>query len=126
MTNSKKQILSIILTLGLFLPTISSAAIRLNLVYPEFGGLDLNYDQDLNQIIGWFYYFVVAISGFSAFFMFVWGGFEWMTSAGSPGKMGEAKDRITSAVLGLVLILASYLILRLINPELTILQLPSL
>lgn len=102
----------------------------LELQYPEFGpeGNEIRVElgMDLNKLISWFYYFVVGISGFAAFVMLVWGGFEWLTSAGSPAKITEAKDKISSALIGLLLILSSYLILQVINPELTTLTLPDL
>jgi len=122
---AKKQIFSTILTLILLLPNFS-LAITLNLDYPEFGGFDLNVHQDLNQIVAWFYYFIISIAGIAVFIMLIWGGFQWLTSAGSPAKIADAKDRISSAFLGLLIILASYLILQVINPELTTLNLPQL
>ena len=127
MRKIKRKVLIAALALLLLLPSISLALnIELNLEYPSFGGFNLNDNQDLNQIIAWFYYFVISIAGIAAFVMLVWGGFNWLTSAGSPGKIIEAKDRIYSAFLGLLLILASYLIIQVINPELTILRLPEL
>jgi hypothetical protein len=127
MKTAKRKILITVLALLLLLPSISLALnIELNLVYPSFHGFNLKDNQDLNQIIAWFYYFVISIAGIAAFVMLVWGGFNWLTSAGSPGKITEAKDRIYSAFLGLLLILASYLIIQIINPELTVLRLPGL
>lgn len=123
---SKKYISIIAIVLNLVLPTFSLAQITLNLDYPEVGGFKLNRDQDLNEILAWFYYFIIGISGIASFAMLVWAGFLWLTSTGDTGKITEAKDRITSAILGLVLILSSYLILQVINPELTTLQLPEL
>ena len=116
------KLISQIILLALLLPNFSLAAIPLNLDYPKFGGFDLKVNQDLNQIVAWFYYFIISIAGISAFVMLVWGGFEWMTSAGSPARISSAKDRISSALLGLLLILASWLILQVINPELLILR----
>ena len=126
----KKQQLSIFFILSLFLfgtLSLSCEAIVLNNDYPVFQGININDggNQDLNQIIAWFYYLVVTISGFSAFFMLVLGGFEWLTS-GVITKKTDAKERINSALLGLLLILSSYLILRVINPDLTTLNLPGL
>lgn len=40
----------------------------------------------------------------AAVLMIVWGGFEWMTSAGDPAKISSAKERIYSAILGLIII----------------------
>ncbi len=132
MITFKKRSVLILFTLSVFLFalfSLSCKAISLNNTYPVFQGININSDegggQDLNRIIAWFYYLVVTISGFSAFFMLVWGGFEWLTS-GVSGKKKEAKERIESALLGLLLILSSYLILRLINPDLTTLNLPKL
>jgi len=126
MKTAKRKLLIVILALLLLLPNISSATIDLNLEYPEIGGFDLNDDQELNEIVAWFYYFVITIAGIAVFAMLVWGGFTWLTSAGDPGKITDAKDRIYSAFLGLLLILASFLIMQTINPELTALNLPEL
>ena len=98
--------------------------IELNLEYPSFGGIDINDNQDINQIIVWLYYFIIGISGFSAFFMFVLGGFKWSSSAGDPSIIKEAGDMISSAAIGVLIILSAYLILQTINPELTTLNLP--
>lgn len=119
----KKILTSIIFISFLFLPAISLA---LELNYPEFGGYTISLDMDLNQLIAWFYYFIVVTAGLSAFVMLIWGGIQWLTSAGNPTQINNAKDRITSALLGLLIILGSWLILQVINPDLTILSLPGL
>lgn len=126
----KKYLLPIILMLFLFLPAISSAS-ELNLTYPTIdipgvGKVTLSLGMDLNRLVAWFYYFIVGIAGFAAFIMLVWGGFRWLTSAGNPAAISDAKDRIFSALLGLLIILASYLILKVINPELLMLNLRPL
>ncbi len=99
---------------------------NLNLCYPSFSGLNLALDTELTEVIAWFYYGIVAISGLAAFVMIVWGGIQWMSSAGNPGATTDAKDKLRSAMLGLLLILSSFIILWTINPELTTLQIPGL
>ena len=64
--------------------------------------------------------------GIAVFISLLIGGFLYLTSAGNPARMGEAKDRIFSALIGLVLLFSIYLILNTINPELTILSMPSM
>ncbi len=124
-----KKFLAKIILLLLLLPITSSAS-NLELTYPRIGPpgqeIDITLDMDLNKLIAWFYYFIVGIAGISAFIMFVWGGFTWLTSAGSTAKVSDAKDRLKAAVLGIVIILASFLILQAINPDLTTLKLPVL
>ena len=123
-----KRYLLFILLLSFFFCPNSSNAIGLNLDYPEFGGFDINREdqQDLSQIVAWFYYFVVGISGLAAFVMLVVGGFRWLVSAGNPTAVSDAKDQITKALLGLLLILMSWLVLQVINPDLIILTNPIL
>ncbi len=119
----KKILTSIFSILFLLLPAVSSA---LELNYPIFGGYTLTLDMNLNKLVAWFYYFIVGIAGLSAFIMLIWGGFQYLTSAGNPTAIGDAKDRIKSALLGLLIILTSWLILQVINPDLTTLNLPQL
>lgn len=106
----------------LLLPLSASA---LNLDYPTLpGGFDLEDTTTLPGIVAWLYTFFVGISGLAAFVMIVWGGVQWMTSQGNPGSTSDAKDKIKMALLGLLLVLASFLILQIINPELTLLKNP--
>ncbi len=124
----KKFFYSIFLISILFFPVISLA---LELQYPEvnippFGKTTLSIDMDLGKLIAWLYYFIIGISGFAAFLMIIFGGVQWLTSVGNPSQMGAAKDRITSALLGIVIILASWLILNTINPNLTTIKMPGL
>ncbi len=127
----KKSLFLIFLFCLLLFPTISNASdTNLNLDYPTItipgvGEITLSLDMELNTLIAWLYYFIIGIAGISAFVMLVWGGVEWMTSAGNPSKITSAKDRMTSALLGLLIILASWLILQVINPELVILTMPE-
>lgn len=121
----KKSFLFFLLLI-LIVPTTISAAdeITLNLKYPTFGGFDINTNQDLTSIVAWLYTFLVGISGLAAFVMIIWGGVQWMTSQGNPTSTSAAKEKIKMALLGLLLVLTSFLILQIINPELTLLQNP--
>ena len=128
----KKKIFLIILNSLLLLPNVSLAVVcngadnKLNLCYPSFQNFSLTLGMPLNQLVAWFYYFIIGIAGLSAFIMLTWGGFQYLTSAGNPAAIGDAKDKIKSALLGLLLILISWLILQVINPDLTTLNLPQL
>lgn len=124
-----KSVIFLLLFLGLFAPLfVQAGAIDLNLDYPLFFGIDLATEegQNLESLIAWFYAFIVGIAGLAAFVMIIWGGIQWMTSTGDPTKTSDAKDRIKQALLGLLLILASFVVLRTINPELTTLRIAGL
>lgn len=64
------------------------------------------------------YKFIAGIAGIAAVIVMMAGGYVWLFAGGNASKVGEAKSLITSAVLGLFLVLGSYMILNLINPEL--------
>jgi hypothetical protein len=56
--------------------------------------------------------------GLLAFGVLVVGGIRYLTSAGDPGTIKDAKSQMKSALLGILLLLFSYLILITINPQL--------
>ena len=64
------------------------------------------------------YNYSLVLVGLAVFIMILWGGFLWLTSAANPGNIGTAKKYITNAIIGAVLLAASYVILNTINPEL--------
>lgn len=109
------------LFLVLLLPTFTHA-LALNLDYPKFGPFDLNTNQNLSEIIAYAYYFIVGIAGLAAFVMLVWGGVQWLASGAVPSQAAEARDKVRNAIAGLLLVLASFLVIQIINPELTILS----
>ncbi len=76
--------------------------------------------------IGNIYLFALGAAGFIAFGAITYAGIKWMLSKGNPSEISDAKDQITQALLGLVLLFGAYIILNTINPELTVLQIPGL
>lgn len=72
----------------------------------------------IGQYIAAFYRYFIGAIAIIATVMIMWGGFLWLTAAGSASQIGIAKSRITNALIGLVLALGSYLILNTINPKL--------
>lgn len=78
--------------------------------------------SQLGGIVGYaanLWSFGIAIGGILALASIVYGAIEWTVSAGNESKIGDAKDRITQAVIGLVLLFSAYTVLGFINPELT-------
>jgi len=69
------------------------------------------------EYISKLYQFGLGIAGGLAMLMIIWGAVEWVIS-GAIDRKADAKDRITQAIFGLVLLLASVLILSTINPNL--------
>ncbi len=57
---------------------------------------------------------VASLAGIVLLIMLIVGGYKYLISGGDPKKLEAAKGTLTSAFLGLVLIVASYIILNII------------
>ncbi|OGY53404.1 MAG: hypothetical protein A3A24_00310 [Candidatus Buchananbacteria bacterium RIFCSPLOWO2_01_FULL_46_12] len=72
----------------------------------------------IGQYIAVIFRYGIGLAAILATVMIMIGGFLWLSSAGSPDRVGKAKEFITSALLGLFLAMFSYLMLYTINPRL--------
>lgn len=109
-------------------PTPPTTVVRpLEVVYPEIEGFKPETAQtDIAEYVRYIYYFFVVIAGFFAMGALFYGGFRYMTSVGNPEALKDAKDQIFAALLGLLILLSSWLILYNINPQLIVLHVPIL
>jgi len=53
---------------------------------------------------------LLGFLGIMAVIMILYGGFIWMTSGGDPEKIGKAKKILINTIIGLIIILSSYII----------------
>ena len=63
-------------------------------------------------IVGDVLKYILGFVGIIALVMFVYGGFTWMTSGGSPEKIKTGKNAIVWAVIGMAFIFLSYAIVE--------------
>lgn len=56
--------------------------------------------------------YMLAISGSLALLFFVWGGFRMLSSGGSSDAVEKGKHAISSAAIGLVIVLLSWMIVN--------------
>lgn len=57
----------------------------------------------------------MGIAGGIAFLLILFGGFQIITSAGNPEQLNAGKELISSAIAGLLLIIFSILLLKIIG-----------
>lgn len=58
----------------------------------------------------------IVVVGSLAFLLYlVWGGIEWLMSAGDKNKLESAQGKISNAVIGLALLVISYAIILFIE-----------
>ncbi|MCI0479221.1 pilin [Candidatus Uhrbacteria bacterium] len=66
--------------------------------------------SDLPTLIGNIIGGLMSLVGAILFVYLLYGGFRWMTAGGDEKKVGEARDVIKNAVIGLVIIVLAYAI----------------
>ncbi len=113
----------LIIPCSLFIARFASAAYKIEVSLP--GGPAAESGVTLTEYIHYIYLFGLSLVGIAALGGLVYGGFMYMLS-GTITSKDEAKKWIWGAISGLVLGLASYLILNAINPDLVSLTGPRL
>lgn len=67
--------------------------------------------------------FITGIAGGLAFLMMLLGAFQMLTSAGNPDTLNAGRERLTSAVIGLLFVIFAVLLLQIIGVD--ILKIPG-
>ncbi len=72
----------------------------------------------LGEYMTWIYDYGMKVAGILAAIMLMAGGLLWLVSGGDAGKVGQAKEIITGSIVGLVILMSSYILLVQVNPNL--------
>ena len=96
----------------------------LEVVYPVIPGIPTpkSIATLIPDYVNYIFRFGIIIIGLIIFGLLVYGGVTYMTSAGNPTMLTEAKGRIIAGFLGGIILLGAYLIFNTINPQLVQLE----
>jgi len=111
----KKIIISFLLLSGATF--VFAADTSYTLLEPEVFGGEVTQVTSFSDYANRIFSVLLTVSITLAVLMIVLGGFQYVTSASGLGK-SDGKEKIKDALLGLVIILLSYLVLVTINPSL--------
>lgn len=119
----KKEIilLSFVFLLVLLAANFALAATRtLEVVYPEIPGVPTpkTVTTGLPEYVNYIFNLALIVIGFVILGALIYSGIIYLTSAGNPAKLSEAKSGILAGLLGGVILLSAYLIFYTINPQL--------
>lgn len=114
MNLSKTKILTSAVLAGSALATLPGIAFATDTINIGTIESSTGFAGDLGGVISTLLSFVMAIAALAVFLYLIWGGIQWITSGGEKGKTEEARNKITSAVIGLIVLAASYALLMLI------------
>ena len=76
---------------------------------PKLGG------TDLGNIISELLPDIFQLAGIALLLYLLFAGFQYLTSAGDPKKVEQAKERLTSALIGFVIVFAAYWIVQIVG-----------
>jgi len=115
----KNQKIAVIIMLALIIlpsllwvvPALAAPNLGLNYVDTE---LNLATADPRTAVIG-LIALIMTFLGIIAVVMVLYGGFVWLTAAGNEENVSRAKKIITAAIIGLVIILAAYLIINFVE-----------
>lgn len=115
----KKYLVFIVFAAIVLFSLQSSFVLALELNYPQIpGGPIITGSNSLVQYIQYFFIFAMATAGIIGVMSLAISGIQILITAGNPGARGAAMERIRSSILGIILLMFSFIILRTINPEL--------
>ena len=125
MENYKKILIIFLFAILLIPPLVAFSQAGCRELEVPIPGLTTTCLPALPDYISAIYNFALMIIGIVCFGALLYGGFRYLTSAGKPTAMADAKDQIFSAILGMIILFSAYLILKTINPELIVLSQPG-
>lgn len=54
---------------------------------------------------------LITVGALIVIVMFLWGAIEWISAGGDAGKVSKARDKITQSVIGLIILVGSFVII---------------
>jgi len=138
MENRKKHrlifpILLLFLLFGAnFVFALPSFALEIN--YPDIPGAIPPQDflntaapeETPSLYVKYLFNLAIWVVGIIAFGALIYGGIKYLTSTGKAEAMASAREQISAVFFGILILLSSFFILKILNPQFIVLELPGL
>lgn len=122
----KKKIFTTLFLLSLALPSLSLAQTATMTSNPNPGPLDRlknvaegpygSVDEtSVATIVGTIARVIMSLLGIVFVILIIVSGYQWMTAGGNDEELKKAKQRMTNAVIGLVIVLSAWAIWSFVN-----------
>lgn len=108
-----------------FLALNRVSAAGLEVQYPSLAGQTLSPETKLPDYVLYLFNAGMFLGFFSVFISLIIAGVMYLLSPAKPDLLTSAKDRVSGAISGLLILALTYLIITTINPQLSILTLTS-
>ncbi len=107
-----------IIFLCLYIDKVS--AVGLEVQYPVISGQSLGANALLPDYIKYLFNAGMFLGFFAVFISLIIAGIMYLLSPAKPNLLADAKDRISGAISGLLILVLTYLIITTINPQLNV------
>ncbi len=67
------------------------------------------------RYIAIFWILIVIVGGLAVLLNLIWGALDWIFSGSNPDRLKRAKDKMFNGLVGLAILILSYLIIRIIS-----------
>lgn len=112
----KKILLSLNIVFGFLIAKIALADELLNRLLRVQDAAKLpTTEASPQRIILNVLFYALGFLGLFFLVSIIYAGFVWMTSGGSEDKIGEAKKRLKNSVIGIIIVLAAFIIVWYVN-----------
>jgi hypothetical protein len=113
---SKKSKLIILIFFFVF---NTSFTLALENQYPQIQGAStpVSVTGDFTNFVAYVFYFAIGIGIAAVFGIILWSGYRYLPSRDDPAVVADIKEKLRRALIGLLVLVSSYLILNTINPE---------
>lgn len=92
-----------------------SSNINSNFTLGDFNFLNPFKESDINSIFATVVGVVLTVAAVVAFFYLIVSGFQYITAGGDAAKAQTARQGIVNALIGVVVILIAYIVLRYVS-----------
>lgn len=117
--SSKKLFFTIGLLLSSLALILSAGEASAQITNPVIGELGQPEDvEDGSKFIGYTVYLwrtSISLGALAVILYFIWGAFEWLTAGSDSKKTETARQKITNAVIGLILMVSSFTLMSFIS-----------
>ena len=113
----KKFLFSVVLITLFFLTTIDNVKAQLSScgIDTAIGCIPVT---DSNEFMAWMLKWAIGLGGGIAFLLIIYSGFIIMTSRGDPKRLVAGQELLTSAIMGLILLIFSVFLLKIVGVNL--------
>ncbi len=114
-----QKLVKILFLVFLFFPVCFSIVSAQEIELPALPGIEAPA-REIPDLLRYFYQILLVLGVILSLGLLIYAGFLYLVSFGNPKLMSEARQRVISCFLGLLLLFSSYVILSTIDPKLVI------